>query len=322
MSRILVTGGSGFVGRSLIRILGENHYLTRATYRDHIPVADRQNDIEWIKYSLEDEDIIYSELLDGVETVIHLAGLAHVTGKNVQSLELFRKINVEGTRKLVSEAAGRGVKRFVFVSTVKVHGEKSCSTGDGFIQPFTEKDTPAPQGPYAISKLEAEQVIKNMCSKTRMQYIILRPPLIYGPHVKANFLRLVDLTAKGIPSPLASINNRRSLLYVDNLAVALLTAIEKPEVTNNTYLVSDTDVSLPQLIKEIAKHLGKKTTLYPFPVSLLRVAGILTGRKDAIERLTESLLVDSNKIRNDLQWEPKVTFEEGIKNTIEWYKNQ
>ena len=324
MSRILVTGGSGFVGRSLIRLLTENSISVRATYHGAIPVFQDQDNsaIDWVKYDLGNAHNNYSELLDGVETVIHLAGLAHVMDKDVQSPEIFRKINVEGTRKLATEAASRGVKRFIFLSTIKAHGEKSYSSDDGTIRPFMEKDNPAPQDPYAESKLEAELAIKDVCDKSQMRYVILRPSLIYGPHVKANFLRLVDLVSKGIPLPFGSIKNRRSLLYVDNLGYAVLTSLEKPEAANNIYLVSDTDVSLPQLIREIAKHFDKKAEIFQFPVVLLRLAGKITGKGAVIDRLTESLVIDNSKIRHELQWEPKVTFEGGIKNTIEWYKNR
>jgi nucleoside-diphosphate-sugar epimerase len=324
MTHVLVTGGNGFIGRSLIRVLADNHYSVHATYHGAMPEPQGKNDpvLSWRKYDLASEANNYSEILDGIDVIVHLAGMAHMPVRNQQSVALIRKTNIDGTRKLVTEAVNKGVGKIVFVSTIKVHGERAESCHDGVGKPFTEKDTPAPLDPYAVSKLEAEQVIKEACSDNRMQYVILRPPLVYGPFVKANFLKLLDMIASGLPLPFGSIKNLRSLVYVGNLCDAISTVIERKEAANNTYLVSDVNISLPQLIREIAKHQGKTARLFPFPVSLLRLAGVLTGRKSMVERLTESLQADSSKIRNDLQWKPRVTFEEGIKATVEWYKRR
>ncbi len=321
MTRVLVTGGNGFVGHSLIRVLADNNYSVHATYHGAMPELQGNNDpvLHWLKYDLASEANNYQEVLGGVDVIVHLAGMAHMPIRDQQSLALIRKTNIDGTRKLVTEAVRKGVEKFVFVSTVKVHGEKNVVCSDGTVTAFTEEDTPAPQDPYAASKLEAENVIKEICRDHRMQYVILRPPLVYGPCVKANFLKLLDMTARGLPLPFGSIKNMRSLVYVGNLCDAISTVMEKKAAANSTYLVSDMDVSLPQLVREVAKRQGRTAKLFPFPLSLLRVAGILTGRKDVIGRLTESFLVDSTKIRNELEWKPKFTFEQGIISTVEWY---
>ena len=321
--RVLVTGASGFVGRSLIRILTEHGYVVRATSRHSIPVSEVRNNskIDWVKYDLCDEYIDYTKLLEGVEFVIHLAGLAHVTGQHKGTLKKFRMVNVAGTRKLATEAAGRGIRRFIFISTVKVHGETNTLVDGGHMKRFVESDTPEPKASYAISKLEAEQVVKDVCNAGQMKYVILRPPLIYGPYVKAYLLRLIELIAKGIPLPFASINNQRSLLYVDNLGHAIVAAIERPAAVNNTYLVSDVDISLPQLIREISRHFDQTAKLFSLPVPLLRFAGRYTGQQAVVDRLTESLVLDSHKIRRELKWSPAVSFEDGLKTMVDWYKS-
>lgn len=326
MSSVLVTGGSGFVGRSLVPMLAKNGYSVRTTCRDLVSLSGewRKSDINWVEFNLENKHEDYSALMKDIDIVIHVAGQAHITRKDEQTLKSFRKVNVDGTRKLATEANAAGVKQFIFISTIKVFGERSVLTANGNVHRFTENDIPEPVGLYAMSKFEAEQAIQDICNKNnQMQYLILRPPLIYGPHVKANFLRLINLVSKGIPLPFASIDNKRSLLYVDNLNQVILAALARPEaIRNNTYVVSDVDVSLPQLIREISGHFDKKTKLFSLPVPLLHLAGYLTGRKLLIDRLVESLLVDSTKITQELGWIPEVNFEDGIRNTIEWYKKQ
>jgi Nucleoside-diphosphate-sugar epimerases len=323
MTRIVVTGASGFVGRSVVKTLTERNYDVRATYfNSHpLPIPDSLRNLEWVRCNLCDEHCNYSELLKDAAAVIHLAARTHINNSSNHAPDIFRKENTLTTVRLATAAAKTGIKRFIYISTVKVHGEKTATGSNAHKQRFTENDSFNPADPYAKSKLEAEQAILSICRHSKMNYVILRPPLIYGPYVKANFLRLIKIIDKGMPLPFGCVNNQRSLLYVDNLSHAIVACIEQPEALNKVYLISDTDVSLPQLISMIAKHVGNKTILFPFPVFLLEMLGNISGKKPVIARLTDSLLVDNYKIMQELHWSPAVNFENGIKSTIDWYKH-
>lgn len=320
MTNILVTGASGFVGHSLLEQFLQQDYTVRATYHRSKPgmSPDYNSAVNWINYDLGASDIDYEKLLDGIDVVIHLAARVHVMHESGNKLDIYRKVNTDGTRLIADAAARKGVKRFVFLSTVKVHGENTGET-PAQSRRFSESDNPAPVDPYAISKLEAEEVIKNICKDCSMDYVVLRPPLIYGPGVKANFLRLIRLAEKGWPLPLASIKNLRSMLYVENLCHVILTCIEHTKAANQIYLVSDTDISVPDLINKISHCLGKKATLFPCPVALLKLAGRLTGKHEVIARLTDSLLIDNSKLVNELHWQPPVDIDEALKKTVNWY---
>jgi nucleoside-diphosphate-sugar epimerase len=225
----------------------------------------------------------------------------------------FRRTNVEGTRCLARSAAKAGVKHFIYISSVMVNGA-------GSRVPYTEADEPRPKDPYGVSKLEAEQVLRAISEATSMKVTILRPPLVYGPCVKANFFKLLEVVRKGIPLPLASISNRRSLLYVGNLADAITSCLERPEVSAGTYLVSDgDDVSTQELIRRIAAAMKCPARLFPFPVMAMRASGRLFGQSASVERLTDSLTTDISKIRGELSWSPPYTMAEGLKRTAEWY---
>lgn len=231
-------------------------------------------------------------------------------------LSAFRQINVAGTERLARMAAINGVKRFVYVSSIKVNGE-------GCEKPFTEHDIPAPDDPYGVSKWEAEQTLHKVADDTGLEVVILRPPLVYGLEVKANFLSLLKLFDRAIPMPLSSINNLRSLICVENLVDAIITCITHPKAVGQTYLVSDgKDVSTPELIRRAAAALGRPARLFPFPPSLMRFVGKLFGKSDAVERLIGSLTIDSSKIRRELGWKPPYTMEQGLKETAEWFKEK
>jgi len=230
----------------------------------------------------------WKDPLTDVEVVIHLANRAHVLNDQVRDpLAIFREVNVAGTIQLAKQAVESGVKRFIFVSSIKVNGEQTSK------HPFTVNDKPNPQDPYAISKLEAENTLRKIAQKSSMEIVIIRPPLVYGQGVKGNFQRLSRLVELGIPLPFSSIKNKRSLISLDNLLQILSKAVIDPAVANQTLLVSDAlDLSTPQLIKKIANSIGKPARLFPFPIKLLKVIGRLTGQSEIINRLTENLQID------------------------------
>ncbi|KAF0220654.1 MAG: NAD-dependent [Geobacteraceae bacterium] len=251
----------------------------------------------------------------GIDTVIHLAARVHVM-KEVASnpLSEFRKTNTEGTLQLAKQAAAAGVKRFVFMSTIGVNGNTSGCRA------YTEDDKPAPHNPYSVSKLEAEIGLREISEKTGMEVVIIRAPLVYGPGNPGNFLSLLCIIAKGIPLPLASINNRKSFLYAENLADALACCATNPAAAGQTYLVSDReDVSTPELIRRVASALGRPARLIPFPTDLMRLAGRMLGKSSAVERLVGSLQVDNSKIQKELGWKPPFTMQEGLQSTAEWF---
>lgn len=231
-------------------------------------------------------------------------------------LSEFRKVNVEGTKYLAHQAAKAGIRRLIYVSTIKVNGE-------GGLKPYCEIDKPWPLDPYGQSKLESEKILKKITKETGLELVIIRPPLIYGPGAKANFLRLLNLVERGIPLPLKSINNQRSMIYLGNLVEIIKTCLMHPKAAGETFLVSDgEDVSTANLIQLIAEVMEKKARLMPFPKTFLTIIGKVTGKMGEIERLTSSLCVDSNKIKNTLNWEPPFSLKEGIQETVNWYMAQ
>jgi nucleoside-diphosphate-sugar epimerase len=310
---ILVTGASGFVGRALCERLAEIGRPARKAVRrvaaaaaDAIAVGDIGPDTRW------------KPALAGVTCVVHLAARTHVLRESAADpLAAYRHINLLGTERLAREAADSGVRRIVFVSSVKVNGERTRG------RPYTEDDVPRPEDAYGVTKQEAEQALVRISTQTGLEVVVLRPPLVYGPGVKGNFLRLIHLAARGVPLPLASIDNRRSLVYVGNLADAIVSAIQAPQATGRTYLVSDgEDVSTPQLIRAIAGALNVSPRLFPFPASLLEMAGALSGRGGEVSRLTGSLQVDGSRIRRELAWNPRYRVSQGLAETVQWYRAQ
>jgi UDP-N-acetyl-alpha-D-quinovosamine dehydrogenase len=308
---ILVTGASGFVGRTLCDSLAAEGRSPRrvvrsspATAPDIFEIGDIGPDTGW------------SAALEGVRCVVHLAARTHVLRDTAADpLEEYRRINVLGTERLAREAVAHGVRRIIFLSSVKVNGERTAS------RPYTEYDPPQPEDDYGATKREAEEVLARHSTQSGLEVVILRPPLVYGPGVKGNFLRLLDFTARGIPLPLASIHNLRSLVYVGNLVDAIICAIDSPRAVGRTYLVSDgEDVSTPQLIRAIAGALDVKPRLLPFPPQLLQLAGKLSGRSGEISRLTGSLQVDSSHIREDLAWSARFSLRQGLAETARWYR--
>ena len=317
MSRILITGANGFVGSAVCKYLRQSgyHMLTGTTRRSGLGVGPEGVPMYHVPEVGPDTD--WSKAVSGADSVVHLAARVHVMkDRSVDPLAAFRRVNTEGTKVLAAQAATAGVKRFVYVSTVKVAGETSPKTG------FSERNPAKPEDAYGISKWEAEQALTEITKATAMEVVILRPPLVYGPGVKGNFLSLFKAIQKGSLLPLGAIQNKRSLLYVQNLADVIAKTILHPNAGNQTFFVSDAEtVSTPDLVRKIAMALGKNPRLFNFPLNLLQIAGTMSGKSSAVERLLGSLTIDSDHIRKKLSWEQPYSMEEGLKETANWFNS-
>ncbi len=308
---VLVTGADGFVGGPLSSQLRDRGYSVARVCR-----RGKGDDVRSIGDIARFDD--WSSLLTRVDVVVHLAARAHVLKEtSIDPLEEFRRSNVIPTQRLVRAAATSGVKRIVFVSSIGVHGTRSRGTA------FTEDYPVNPEEPYAISKLEAENSVTELAGDAGLEYVIVRPPLIYGPRVKGNFLRLLKLVASGLPLPFGAINNKRSYLGVRNFCDLLEICLSHPGASGKIFIASDDeDVSTPALISEIATAMGRSPRLLPIPLGSLRLLGILSGRRDEIERLTASLCVDSSFTRGVLGWNPAVPLRRGVELMVDWYMSE
>lgn len=311
---LLVTGANGFIGYKLCEKLLNIGWHVRgtvrpSTYRNNLPFDVDVVPIEEIG-PLTD----WSKVMSGVDTVVHLAARVHLINDIAADVsDAYGSVNVAGTERLARMAAACGIRRFIYLSTVKVNGEGRSS-------PYTEKDNPKPIDPYGISKWESEKRLHKIINHTELEVVILRPPMVYGPGVKANFLRLLNVVERGIPLPLAKVNNHKSLIYLENLLDAIVTCINHPRAAGQTFLVSDDrDLSTPALIRLMAQAMGRKVRLFSFPPDMLKIIGKITGRSAEIDRLLGSLCVDSSKIRGMLGWKPPYTSEEGIREMGFWY---
>lgn len=312
--RLLVTGANGFVGQYLCAELLRQGQSVRAAVRSASPPIDN---IEVAVIGAIDGETNWADALRDVDVIIHLAARVHVM-KDVAAdpLAEFLKVNMQGTANLASQAAAAGVKRLVYVSSIKVNGERTTET-----QPFAESDKPNPQDAYAVSKWQAEQILQCIAQETGLEVVIVRPPLVYGPGVKGNFIRLLGAIDKGIPLPLASVRNKRSLIYLGNLADVLIACASHPAAAGKTYLVRDgEDISTPELIRQMAMGMGKTVRLFPLPVGLLRGFGRLFGKLEPIERVVGSLCVNDCLIRNEIGWKPRFTVQQGLQVTAGWLK--
>ena len=319
MTKVLVTGADGFVGKAVCRRLLESGYTPRAGLWS----ADLWPALHEAAPRLGEFAILgdlgvnpsFREALDDVSAVVHLAARVHVMRDNaVDPLHEFRRVNVAGTAALARAAAKLGVRRFVFVSTAKVNGESTSG------RPFAEGDGPAPQDPYAVSKWEAEEALHSVATETGLEVAIIRPPLVYGPGVRANFLRLMRMVARGLPLPLPDTNNRRSLIGVENLADCLVRCVSHLGAANQTFMVSDgQDVSTRELVARLARPLGRSARFLPVPEFALRLAARLLRKEPALNRLLGSFELDSGKVRRTLEWKPPVTLDSGLATTARWY---
>lgn len=309
---MLVTGTNGFVGHPLCAQLTNHGFVLRRAVRhatevaDSVPVGDIGPDTDW------------SAALQEVECVIHLAARVHVMQEtSADPLSEFRRTNVMGTEHLARSAAAGGVKRLVYVSSIKVNGEET----PGSIR-YTETGAPAPQDPYGRSKWEAEQALHRVATETGLEVVVVRPPLVYGAGVKGNFLQMLGAVARGLPLPLGSVGNQRDLVYVGNLVDALITCATHPAAAGQTYLVCDGEsVSTPELLRRLAKAMNVPARVFPFPPAMLKLAGGMLGKSAQVERLLGSLQVDSGKIRRELAWRPPYTLQQGLQETAAWYQS-
>lgn len=308
---ILVTGSSGFVGQSLIKRL-----ITEFEPSSIIAVVRNQSldldvRVRCIEIGDLSNEINLGQMIQEVNVVVHCAGRAHVMNdQSPDALAEFRRVNVHGTVNLARQAAEAGVKRFIFLSSIKVNGEL---TEMG--KPFTADDESAPDDPYGISKYEAEQALRQIASDSGMELVVIRPPLVYGPGVKANFESMMTWLAKGIPLPLRAITgNRRSLVALDNLIDLIVTCLNHPSAANQIFLVSDgEDISTTDLLIHMGKALGSPARLFYMPLVLLKVGALLMRKKSVYQRLTGSLQLDITKTQKLLDWTPPVTLDEGLR---------
>ena len=311
--KILVTGASGFVGQAvLLRLNSMSGVTAIGSVRHAVTVSDAAVPLVTLGELTAQTD--WSGVLAGVQAVVHTAARVHVMQDTAADpLAEFRLVNVACALNLALQAAAAGVKRFVFISSVKVNGE-STQTG----QKFTGADTPNPQDAYGQSKHEAEQGLRQISSDTGMEVVIIRPPLVYGPGVKANFAALMRAVQRGWPLPLGAVHNQRSLVALDNLVDFIVTCISHPQAANQTFLVSDgQDLSTTELVRGMAQAAGVPAILLPVPVWALQTGASLLGKGDAVQRLCGNLQVDISKARCLLSWHPPVSVEEGLRRAME-----
>ncbi|MEO7457302.1 MAG: NAD-dependent epimerase/dehydratase family protein [Gemmatimonadaceae bacterium] len=307
---LMITGGSGFIGRHLCARLARDGVPFRAALRS---LRSAPDGVTAFAVGEIDGDTQWRPALEGARTVIHIAGLAHGAGGG-SAAELLR-VNVAGTASLARAAAQSGVSRFVLLSTAKVHGDE-IPRGVA----ITEDAPLAPADPYAASKLDAENALRTISQETGMECTVVRTPLVYGAGVKANFLALLTAVSRGWPLPFGNVDNRRSLVYAGNLVDALLTCASHPAAAGQAFLVSDgIAVSTAALVREIGSALGRAPRLVPVPPPLLRLGGTLAGRRAAIDRLLGSFAVDDARIRQRLNWQPPIARAEAMSATAAWF---
>jgi len=304
VTAVLVTGASGFIGRATCAAFAKRGWEVRAAVRNQATIADAQT----VLGSLEQ-----GWPVDGVDVVVHLAGIAHqIHAQNAEAV--YQAMNCQATERLARAAMQAGVRRFVFMSSIKVNGERTPID-----RPFRASDAPQPEDRYGRSKRDAERALASLGGS--MEVVIVRPPLVYGPGVRANFLRLMRLVERGLPLPFGAIRNRRSLVYVGNL-VDVTALAATGAVAGATLLVSDgEDLSTPQLVAELARAMGRGPRLVPVPAALLTLGGALTGMRAEIGRLVDSLVVDTSETRSRLAWRPGISTADGLARTVQWHRS-
>lgn len=313
--RVLVTGASGFVGTALCEDLSKRGYVVRAALRDSAnlpaPTATEVCSIGDIGPATD-----WREALQGVDIVVHAAARAHVLGDAPENAKLYFEVNALGTQALARAAAAGGVRGFIFVSSVKVNGERSGT------RLFTSDDDARPHDAYALSKWLAELSLQQLAREGAMQVQIVRPPLVYGPQVRANFLRLLRLVDAGIPLPLGAVDNRRSLISIWNLCDFLACLIQRLPASGSVWLPADgAAISTPELLRSMALAMGKRARVLNVPVGLLKRGGALLGKGAELDRLCDSLAVDVGATCQTLAWHPPLSLQESMSRTVQWYRS-
>ena len=314
---ILVTGATGFVGTALVRRLVDDLSFSGVVAAVRLDAVALPHGVRLAQVGDLLSTTEWNKALMGVDSLVHCAARVHVT-QDVASdpLQVYRQVNVDGTLNLALQAAQAGVRRFVFVSSIKVNGEATLPG-----RAFSADEDPDPMDAYGLSKLEAERGLWKIAAQTGMEVVIVRPPLVYGPGVKANFASMMRWVSLGVPLPLGRIHNARSMVALDNLVDLLVTCLKHPAAVGQTFLVSDgEDVSTTELLRRTARAMGKRALLLPVPASWLEVVAALLGKRAMAQRLCDSLQINMVKTRSMLGWEPPLTLDQGLKKAVEGLK--
>ena len=310
--KILITGGNGFIGKALTKKLIQNNYFVKISSRKK--EFNSKDLFTTYRTGEIDGKTKWDKILDNIDCVVHCAAITNNMKKDEkETTESFRRVNIEGTINLARQSASIGVKRFIFLSSIKVNGERTEKS-----KKFKYNDIPKPEDFYGISKWEAEQGLWKISKETGLEVVIIRAPLVYGPGVRGNLKRLIKLVRSRIPLPFSLIKNQRSLIGIDNLVDMIIRCIDDSRASGNTFLVSDEkDLSTTDLLREIAFSMGLSVRLFPLPLSMLKFFGFLLGRKAEINRLIGSLQIDNNYTKETLNWRPTISVEEGIKRMVQ-----
>ena len=314
MKRILITGASGFIGQSICKSFSKLGRSVCGVVRSFDTLLTN-NHIEYLYVEDINLKTNWKNVLVGIDSIIHCAGRAHKMSSN-EDFDLYHLENTEGTKNLAEQAAKAGIRRFIFLSSIKVNGESTDKIKNKEV--FSYNDIPNPLDAYAKSKLAAEKELWKISSKTNLEIVIVRLPLVYGEGAKGNLAQLIKIIKTGIPLPFSTIKNQRSMIGIDNLVDLLIRCIDCPEASGKTFLVSDgEDLSTPDLIKLITLSYGKKPYLFPFPIFLLKFLGSIFGKEKEISRLVNSLRIDNSYAKNILKWTPPNSVKEGINKMVQ-----
>lgn len=313
---LLITGATGFVGSRLVDVALDKQYKVSAVRRSEpSPIVDSEQRLQWCIGNLSPE-FDWSKNLTDIDCVIHCAARVHQMQDDAQDIQaVYDETNFHGTLNLAKQAVEAGVKRFIFLSSIKVNGEKTEAG-----KPFTPKVFTPPVDPYGLSKYKAEIGLMELAEKTGLEVVIIRPPLVYGPEVKANFQSMMKWVSRSAPLPLGAIQNQRSLVYLDNLIDLIMVCTNHPHAANQTFLVSDDyDVSTTQLLQQIKLSSKSRSILLPIPMSWFNLAASLIGKPQIAQRLCGSLQVDISETKKQLNWQPPFSWQQGISETVKYY---
>ena len=314
MNKICVTGASGFIGRSLCEALVSSNKSITGFIRNSESIFTNSR-IEQIQVGNINSETNWTNHLYNCECIIHCAGKAH-SMSSTNNFDDYYSINTQGTKRLAEQAVEAGVKRLVFLSTLKVNGESTDIIND--LSKFTNFDIPNPKDNYATSKYKAENILWEIASKTELEVVVIRLPLVYGYGVKGNLQKLIKLLKSNIPLPFSLVKNKRSFIGIDNLIDVIIKCIDHPKAIGKTFLVSDDqDLSTPELLKYIAKELGHSPVLFPIPISILNLLAFVSGKQNEVNRLIGSSQADISFTKKTLNWTPNVSIQEGISRMVQ-----